>query len=932
MHTRRPLCLLCWLTALSVLAGICAASAARGDEAVSQPSDEGKLLEGLDIVALQAFPEMIQLEHRMDYRQLVLLVRLASGEVVDVTRLAQLTSPAQFAEISSRGIVRPLHDGVEELQFTFGTHTIAVPVHVQGASVQREVSFLRDVQPAFSKMSCNAGTCHGSKDGKNGFKLSLRGYDPLFDHRALTDDIGARRFNRAAPDQSLILLKASGTIAHVGGVRTEVGSPYYELVRAWIASGARLDLDAPRVSAIEIFPQNPVLPRAGLKQQMVVQATYTDGTVRDVTREAFIESGNIETVQADENGLLRLLRQGEGAVLARYEGAYAATTLTVMGDRTGFTWEQPPTFNYIDELVYDKLQRVKIQPSELCADEEFVRRIYLDIIGIPPTAEEVRDFLSDQRPSRAKRDALVDQLVGSPEYVAFWTNKWADLLLVNRKFLGEEGAMRLRNWIEQAVASNMPYDQFAYEILTASGSTFDNPAAAYYKTLRDPADIMENTTQLFLAVRFNCNKCHDHPFERWTQDQYYQMAAYFGQVGRKEDPSFAGQKIGGTAVEGATPLVEIIYDASQGEVKHDRTGQVAAPRFPYRHADVSAADTSRREQLARWVTSPQNQYFARSFVNRLWGYLFGVGIIEPIDDIRAGNPPSNPELLEALERDFVNHGFDIQHMFRTICKSRAYQHSVKTNRWNEWDEINYSHAIPRRLPAEVLYDAIHIATGSQPNLPGVPAGFRAAQLPDAGIPVPFLDDFGRPVRESACECERSDSMVLGPIMKLVNGPTVSEAITDSKNALTRLVAEQTDDRKLIEEVFLRFLARYPTADELQLSLQAVESVGQDYEMHREALQSYKQALPAKQAEWEQRQQGASDVPPEIAAIFAVDPAERTAEQQTALTSHFRSLDEELARLEAAERRAAEERDNRRLVGIQDLAWALINNPSFLFNR
>jgi hypothetical protein len=316
----------------------------------------------------------------------------------------------------------------------------------------------------------------------------------------------------------------------------------------------------------------------------------------------------------------------------------------------------------------------------------------------------------------------------------------------------------------------------AREIITASGSNLDNPPAAYYKVLREPATLMENTTHLFLAVRFNCNKCHDHPFERWTQDQYYHMAAYFAQVGRKPDASFAGQTIGGTAVEGAVPLVEVIYDTGSGDVKHDRTGQVTSPSFPYQHGDLAPETASRREQLARWITSKDNQYFAKSYVNRLWGYLFGSGIIEPIDDIRAGNPPTNPELLDALTKDFIESGFNAQHIMRTICKSRTYQHSVRTNKWNADDNLNYSHAIPRRLPAEVLYDAIHIATGSVNRLPGVPVGFRAAELPDAGVSDPFLDDFGKPVRESACECERSSGMVLGPVMKLINGPTVADAL------------------------------------------------------------------------------------------------------------------------------------------------------------
>jgi hypothetical protein len=841
MKSKRIACVLCWLAGSALL--LLAAGSQRGDAAETVP-------DGIKIVALESFPPAVELSHRFDYRQLVVMGKVASGESVDLTRIAKMSAAPAIISVSPSGLVRAVSDGKDQLTYTHGDLSIQIPVSVSNATVTPPVSFVRDVQPALSRMGCNSGTCHGAREGKAGFKLSLRGYDPLYDHVALTDDIAARRMNRAAPDQSLMLLKATGSIPHVGGVRTNVGDPYYELVRQWIADGAKLDLNAPRVTAVEVFPKNPILPRAEMKQQMAVLATYADGKVRDVTQEAFVESGNIEAVEAVPGGLLTLLRRGEAPVLVRYEGAYTATTLTVMGDRSGFAWNNPPTYNYVDQLVYNKLQQVKILPSDVCTDEEFVRRLYIDMTGLPPTSEQVLAFLNNSTASKEKRDQLIDQLVGSPEFIEHWTNKWADMLQVNRKFLGEEGAALLRNWIKNSVSVNKPYNQMAYEILTASGSNAQNPAAAYYKIMRDPQSLMENTTHLFLAVRFNCNKCHDHPFERWTQDQYYHLASYFAQVGRKEDPSFAGQKIGGSAVEGAAPLVEVIYDAASGDVKHDRTGQVSTPAFPYQHEDLAPSTASRREQIARWIASPKNQYFATSYVNRLWGYLFGSGIIEPIDDIRAGNPPTNPDLLAALTKDFVESGFDMQHMLRTICKSRVYQHSITTNQWNDDDTINYSHAIPRRLPAEVLYDAIHLATGSQQKFNGLPVGLRAAELPDVGLADAFLDDFGRPVRESSCECERSTGMVLGPIMKLVNGPTVANALSNPENSITHLVAAQADDHRVIEEMFLRFLARRPTAQESQLAIDAMKTIGEGHEAKVKALTEYEATLAARQAEWE----------------------------------------------------------------------------------
>jgi hypothetical protein len=818
-----------------------------------------RLPPGANVVRLEAVPSAVALKHPYDYTQLLLTAQLDTGDKVDVTRMAQAEAPAGLVQISAEGLVRPKADGGGQLKFTVAGQSLAVPVTVSGQKAKYAVSFVRDVMPTLSKMGCNAGTCHGAQSGKNGFKLSLRGYDPLFDHRALTDDLSGRRFDRAAPDASLMLLKPSGAAPHVGGVLTQPGEPYYELLRAWIAQGVKLDLDVSRVARIDIFPKNPTIPLLGMKQQMRVVASYADGSTRDVSAEAFVESSNTEVAKVDKHGLVTAERRGEAAMLARYEGAYTATTLIVMGDRRGFAWKDVPEYTFIDKLVDEKLKQVKILPSGLCTDAEFIRRIYLDLIGLPPQPADVRAFLADGRPTRVKRDEMVDRLIGSPEFVEHWSNKWSDLLQVNRKFLGEKGAAALRGWIRQAVASNMPYDRFVYTVLTASGSTLENPPAAYFKVLREPDTVMENTTQLFLAVRFNCNKCHDHPFERWTQDQYYQLAAYFAQVGRKEDPKFKGQKVGGSAVEGAVPLVEIISDQKAGVVKHVRTGVVTAPVFPYAVPGSVPEHAARREQLARWVTSRENPYFARSYVNRVWSYLLGAGLIEPVDDIRAGNPPSNPKLLDRLTQEFVAHGFDVQHMMRLVCKSRVYQQSIVTTKWNEDDEINYSHALARRLPAEVLYDAIHRATGSVSRLPGMPAGARAVSLLDSAVEVPggFFNLFGRPPRESACECERTGTMMLAPVLNLVNGPVVANAIRDPANHIARLVAADKDDARVVEEIFMSILSRPPTKGELDLGRKSLagdkgefERLRQEYQKLLAELNAYEKQLPARLADWE----------------------------------------------------------------------------------
>jgi Protein of unknown function (DUF1553)/Protein of unknown function (DUF1549)/Bacterial Ig-like domain (group 2) len=823
------------------------------------PAADLKLPPGASLARIEAYPTRIALQNPHAYRQLLLTGRLSTGDRIDLTRMAKLEEASKLVSVSPLGLVRPLADGSGELKFKVAGQSVAIPVKVSGQKEKCAVSFVRDVMPVMSKIGCNAGTCHGAAKGKNGFKLSLRGYDPLADHQALTDDIEGRRFNRAAPEQSLMLLKPTGGVPHQGGVLIQVGDPYYRILHDWIADGVRLDLNVPRVTGIDIFPRSPVMPLPGMEQQMAVLAHYSDGSERDVSAEAFVETSNREVATVDRTGLVTAVRRGEATMLARYEGNYTATTLIVMGDRSGFQWQEVPEYNYIDQLVDAKLKQLKILPSGVCSDTEFIRRIYLDLTGLPPLPEEVRAFLADPRPSRVKREALVDKLVGSRDYIEYWTNKWADLLQVNRKFLGEKGALALRNWIRQAVAGNMPYDRFVYQILTASGSTLENPPAAYYKVLRDADAAMENTTQLFLAVRFNCNKCHDHPFERWTQDQYYQMAAFFARVGRKEDPHFKGQKVGGSDVESAAPLVEIVFDQKNGDVKHERTGAITQPVFPYQIDDKIPSQASRREQLARWITSRENPYFAKSYVNRIWSYLLGVGLIEPIDDVRAGNPPSNPRLLDRLTQEFIQNGFNVQDLVRTICKSRTYQESITTNGWNKDDESNYSHAVARRLPAEALYDTIHRATGTVSRLEGMPAGLRAVQQIDSKVEVPsgFLDLFGRPPRESSCECERSGSMMLGPVLNLVNGPIVADAIKDPDSRIAKLVATEKDDARVVEELFYSILCRPPSPRELQEGIQALRG-GQD-EFQRQvaeharlkaAVDAYEKKLMARQAEWE----------------------------------------------------------------------------------
>jgi WD40 repeat protein/mono/diheme cytochrome c family protein len=798
-------------------------AAANADEALV---GEEALPTGTQLTALEVAPQAITLNGQYDYVQLLVTGTLNSGDRVDVTRMVTISTTGEAAKASVLGRVTYNSAGQSEITISLGDKTVKVPVTSIEKDASQAISFIQDVNPVLSRLGCNQGTCHGAKDGKNGFKLSLRGYDPLYDVRAFTDDLKSRRTNVASPDNSLMLLKSSGSVAHVGGQLSRPGEPYYEIIRKWISEGCQLELDVPKVAAISIQPEKPVIQNIGGRQQFRVIATYTDGSEKDVTREAYLVSSNTEVAEVNRVGVVTSIRRGEAPILARFEGAYVATTLTAMGDRSGFAWQEPETWTEADKLVAQKWERMKILPSGLCNDEEFIRRAYLDLTGLPPSSEQVEAFMTDQTETRQKRDALIDQLIGSTAYVEYWTNKWADLLQVNRKFLGTEGAVNFRAWIRERVQNNVPYDEFSYQILTASGSNKENPAASYYKILREPTAIMENTTHLFLGVRFNCNKCHDHPFERWTQDQYYETAAFFAQVDLKRDPMNAAGNLGGTAVEGAKPLWEVVFDKTEGDIKHDRTQAVTAPVVPYDRELDLPQDASRRENLAKWITSAENDYFARSYVNRVWGYLMGAGLIEPLDDIRAGNPPTNPELLDHLTEKFIASGFNVQELMTNICKSRSYQLSVGTNEWNQDDKINYSHAVPKRLPAEVLYDSVYTVTGSKMQIPGVPEGTRAAAIPDSGIELKdgFLANLGRPVRESACECERSSDLQLGPVMALMNGPTVSNAISQDGNAINQLVNTVSDNRQLVDQIFMKILNRPAVDREIDVTLEVQKSL------------------------------------------------------------------------------------------------------------
>jgi hypothetical protein len=654
-----------------------------------------------------------------------------------------------------------------------------------------------------NKVGCTSGTCHGSAKGKNGFKLSLRGYDPEFDYEVLLYDMSGRRFNRADPARSLMLAKPTQQVAHGGGLKIELGSRYYNTILNWISAGVQFgNLTSDRVEKLEVLPNEVFMHGPNKTQQVIALAHYPDGSVRDVTQECNISSNIPEIANVDANARVTGERKGEAALLVRYEGKFVAVPVTVLNPNPGFAWTSLPQYNYVDQLLDAKLKRLKILPSPPVDDAEFLRRVSLDLTGLAPTPEEIRAFVADKTEARTKRSGKIDELLARPEYVDTWTLKWGDLLQSSRRYLGDKGMWEFREWIRDSIAQNKPYDKFVSELLTARGSSYENPAANFFRVTRNAKASMEKTTQLFMGVRLVCTQCHDHPFEKWTQNQYYEMAAFFASVGLK--PGFESGD-------------EIVYDKREdNEVKHPKTGRVVAPK--YLVASIGAppipGNSDRRESLVEWLTSKENPFFARAIANRFWSYFLGRGIIEPVDDIRASNPPVNESLLEALTKDLTDHDFDLKHLMRTIVNSRAYQAGIQTNAWNDDDKVNFSHAMPRRLGAEELMDGISQAAGARPKFSEVPPDTKAEAFPDPHVGKDgFLDVFGRPARESSCECERRSDISLPQALNLMNGRTIGDAIADPKGRVAKLILAGAPDRAVVEELYLAALSRFPTATE-----------------------------------------------------------------------------------------------------------------------
>ncbi len=756
--------------------------------------------------AIEVVPPQVMLQGRHDAQQLLVTGRYADGQVRDLTAVAEYRwEPTAVAEVQEGLFLRPRHNGTATLHIRVGPHSRAVAVTVAGMDQPAAVSFRRDVVAALNVGGCNMGACHGSPSGKNGFRLSLRGDDPSFDYRQLTRDQFGRRSGRHEPQQSLLFLKGVGRVPHEGGARFSPSSLAAEMLLAWLGSGLPDDRpDLPPLQQIEVLPGHRRLNMPARWQQLAVIARFADGFSRDVTRLSNFSSSDPAIAEVTPHGLVEFRRSGEVAVLVRYLDRLVAVRLSYLEPKPGFQWPNPPEHNFIDRHVFAKLRQMQIAPSELCSDGDFLRRAYLDAIGRLPTVAETQAFLND--PDPRKRDKLIDALVEMPEFADFWALKWADVLRNSRKTVQLKGTIGLQAWLRGHLLQNTPWDQVVRELLTASGHTFAEPAANYFRVSRDPPTLAETTAQLFFGIRMQCAKCHNHPFERWTQDDYYGFAAWFARVRLRPEPVIGSRPNG-------PPAAEVVYVERSGEVTQPRSGQVMKPRYLGGGEADLPPEADRRQALAAWLTAPDNPFFSKSVVNRVWYHLMGKGIVDPVDDFRDSNPACNDELLAALAQDFAAHRFDIKHLVRTIMKSRTYQLSATPNEFNADDDKYFSKAVTRLLPAEVLLDAICDFTGVPEKFAGLPPGTRAVQLPDGEVNHPFLKAFGQPARELACECERETEGNLGQALQLINGPTVNEKIRTPNNRLGKLLAANAAADAIIDELYLAAYCRRPTPEE-----------------------------------------------------------------------------------------------------------------------
>lgn len=746
---------------------------------------------------LEVFPQDIHLKSNLGRQRIVVVATRADGVTEEVTAKAKIVLPdAKIARLDGSTLY-PVADGQTAVQISYDGQTASTPVQVKDAATGRPVSFRMDVMPVFMRAGCNTGGCHGSARGKDGFRLSLFGFDPAGDYFRLTRELGYRRLNLAVPEESLVFQKAIGAVPHTGGKRFEPTSDYAKALLGWIQAGAPEDQGAvPTVETLEILPRQVLLEGAGTRQQMIVRARYSDGTERDVTSLALFYSNNDNSAPVSPDGLVTAANRGEAFVLARFETKTVGSQILVLPAGLKYTPPTVPPANYIDELVNAKLQKLRILPSDLCSDPVFLRRVTIDITGQLPTEDEYLAFMADK--GADKRARLVDGLLQRKAFAEIWAMKWAELLMIkSSNQMSYKSIYLYSSWLTDQIANNVPLDKIVRQLLASRGGTFSNPATNFYEVETDTLKVSENVAQVFMGVRIQCAQCHNHPFDRWTMNDYYSFASFFSQIGRKEGEDYREK---------------IVFNRGGGDVRHPVSGSVMEPKF-LGGAPANCAGQDRRAVLADWLTAADNPFFAPSVANRIWAHFFGIGIVEPIDDVRVSNPPSNPELFQALGRKLVEYNYDFKRLVRDICLSQAYQRTTQTNPSNEGDQRNFAHARVRRIQSEMLRDCLSEVTETKDKFRGLPLGARAVQIADGATTDYFLTTFGRSPRETVCACDVRNEPTLSQALHLLNGDTVQQKIR-AGSLVRRRLQEKRSPEEIVRMLYVRCFSRDPAPEEL----------------------------------------------------------------------------------------------------------------------
>ena len=751
---------------------------------------------------LRVFPKNVNITHARDKQSFIVQAVMSDGVTIDVTDQAVLQLDSGAAVRLEKNRLLPVADGNALMKVTYGELSLDLPISVSNATVKNAISFQLDVMPVFTKSGCNAGSCHGAARGKDGFRLSLFGFDPNGDYHRLTRELPGRRIDLALPEQCMLIEKATGEVSHTGGKLFEKDGPHYQAILEWLQDGAVNDPgEVPAVERLEVYPPNAVLEGSESKQQMTVRAIYSNGADRDVTSLAYFLSSNDNSAKVDQVGLISANQRGEAFVMARFETHTVGIPVIVLPNDSSFTWQDVPENNYIDRAINRKLKTLRIQPSTLCSDAEFIRRASLDICGIVPNIDELNTFVADRDPE--KRSKLVEQLLERKEFVEIWVMKWAELLQVrSTNIVSYKATLLYYNWLKDQIANNIPIDQMIIELLSSEGGTFSSPATNYYENERDTLKVTENVAQVFLGMRLQCTQCHNHPFDRWTMNDYYGFAGFFSQIGRKRTHN--------------DPREQLIFDRGGGEIKHPVTKQTMAPKFLGGETpNVKGKD--RRRVVAEWITSPENPWFSKNMSNIVWAHFFGRGVVDEVDDVRVSNPPSNPELLNELGQKFAEYRYDFKQLVHDICTSRTYQLATQTNLTNQSDDSNFSHASLRRIRAEILLDVISQVTETQDKFRGLPLGARSVQIADGNTSNYFLTTFGRSSRGTVCSCEVKMDPNLSQALHLINGATIHDKIKKG-GILQRQLEAGIEPQEIIRDLYLRCLSREPTDEEQKTML------------------------------------------------------------------------------------------------------------------